>query len=114
MKRRGLSVTLLALAVFLGLAVARRVRAPLLLLGSMLALSVAVALGRDHDAEWFVPFIVLLLAVYSAAAHTSGRQTLIAGGMTCALYVTDLVVIDRAGVTAETVVRKLFERVEVP
>ncbi|HJS49979.1 MAG TPA: histidine kinase [Gaiellaceae bacterium] len=93
-----------ALAVALGLAAARRVRAPLLLLGLMLAVSVAVALSKDLDNEWFVPFIVLLLAVYSAAAHTKGRQTLIAGGMTCALYVTDTVLIDPAGVTAETVV----------
>jgi signal transduction histidine kinase len=93
-----------ALAIVLGLAAARRVRAPLLLLGLMLAISVAAALSGSGDDEWFIPFILLLLAVYSAAAHTSGRKTLIAGAMTCALYVTDLVLIDPADVTAEGVV----------
>jgi signal transduction histidine kinase len=94
------------IVVAVGLAAARRVRAPLMLLGLILAVSVAVAvLPKDAATyEWFGLFPFLLLAVYSAAAHTSGARTLIAGGMTIALYVNDLVAIDPDGVNADTVI----------
>ena len=93
-----------ALAVALGAAAARRSRDPLPLLGLILAISGAAlampALARPTNSGVFV---FLVLAVYSAAAHTSGRSTLLAGGMTVGLYVTDLGM-DGAGVTADTVI----------
>ena len=48
-------------------------------------------------------FAFLLLAAYSAAAHTSGRQTLVAGGMVVGMYVLYLAA-DPVGITADTVV----------
>ena len=47
-------------------------------------------------------FVFLLLAVYSAAAHTSGRRTLLAGVMTVGLYVTDLAM--NGGITADSLI----------
>ena len=95
-----------AAAVTLGVAAARRVRAPLLLLGFMFAVTAAEATlpkRLDTAGGQAVGLLVLFLAVYSAAAHTGGRRTLVAGGMTCAMAVTNLVV-DPAGITAEGVV----------
>jgi signal transduction histidine kinase len=77
-----------AVAVALGAVAARRARVPLLFLGLLVIVSVANAtlpkLGQPVEAFAFF----LLLAVYSAAAHTSGRRTLIAGGMVFAIYIT--------------------------
>jgi signal transduction histidine kinase len=48
-------------------------------------------------------FVFYLLAVYSAAAHTSGRRTLVAGGMVVGLYVMAFAS-DGTGITADTVI----------
>jgi signal transduction histidine kinase len=90
-------------AIVLGVAAARRVRVPLVLLGLVLAISIAAAtlprLSGDVDAVG----LFLLLAVYSAAAHTSGRLALVAGGMTAGLYVVDLAS-DPSAISGEVVV----------
>jgi len=91
-----------AVVLILGAAAARRARAPLLLLGLMLIISVTSAAlpqlgGRSTEAVTFF----ILLAVYSAAAHTSGRGALLAGAMTLGLYITDLTL---GSVTPEVVV----------
>jgi signal transduction histidine kinase len=91
-------------AVVLGLAAARRVRAPLVLLGLMLGVAIAAAALSMRESGPIGLFVLMLLAVYSAAAHTSGRGTLVAGAMVLAIYVIDLVVIDPAGITAEGVI----------
>jgi signal transduction histidine kinase len=95
-----------AAGVALGAAAARRSRAPLLLLGLVLAVSfAALALPASERSDDPVGvFVFLLLAVYSAAAHTSGRRTLLAGAMTLAFYVMDLVAFDPAGITPEGIV----------
>jgi signal transduction histidine kinase len=92
-----------ALAIVLGAAAARRSRDPLPLLGLFVAISVA-ALAMPIFAEPTNPgvFVFLLLAVYSGAAHTSGRRTLIAGGMTVSLYVT--IIASSGGITADNVI----------
>ena len=93
-----------ALAVALGAAAARRSRDPLPLLGLIIAITVAA-----FAAPMFVNpsnpgvFLFLLLALYSAAAHTSGRRTLLAAGMTVGLYVTYFAH-DPAGITVDTVI----------
>ena len=93
-----------AVAVALGAAAARRSRDPLPLLGLMLAISLAtlalptLALSTNSGV-----FAFLLLAVYSAAAHTSGRRALLAGGMTVAICVTVLGM-DGPSITADDVV----------
>jgi signal transduction histidine kinase len=95
-----------AIALAVGVAALRRVRAPLLLLGLILGITVAVAVVPKDGAtaEWVGLFPFLLLAVYSAAAHTSGARMVIAGVMTIALYLVNLVGLDPAGVNAETAV----------
>jgi signal transduction histidine kinase len=93
-----------ALAVALGATAARRSRDPLPLLGLFLAISVASrALPILAEPTNSGVFVFLLLAVYSAAAHTSGRRTLLAGGMNVGLYVTN-VALDNAGITADNVI----------
>jgi signal transduction histidine kinase len=99
-----------AVVVVLGVAAARRVRAPLVFLGLMLAVSVAAVvlsavLPKVYGTvDAFGLLLFLLIAVYSAAAHTSGRGTLLAGAMTFGFYVIDLVAIDPAGVNPEGIV----------
>jgi signal transduction histidine kinase len=91
-------------AVAVGVAAARRSRAPLVFLGLMVGVTVAaVALSMANGGPVGV-FVFLLLAVYNAAARTSGRRTLLAGAMTLALYILDVGVIDPAGITAEGVI----------
>jgi signal transduction histidine kinase len=91
-----------ALAVAHGAAAARRSRDPLTLLGLILAVSVvALAIPVFAEPTNSGVFVFLLLAVYSAAAHTSGRRTLLAGGMTAGLYVTNL---GWEGITADNVI----------
>ncbi len=77
-------------AVALGAAAARRVRMPLLLPGLLLVLGTAGAAlpKRFGDIEAIGLFVVL--AVYTAAAHTSGRRTLAAGALTFVLYVAGM------------------------
>jgi signal transduction histidine kinase len=93
-------------AIVLGITVARRVRAPLLPLCLMLAISIVAAVVPKPPG--FVDnlglFIILLLAVYSAAAHTGGRETQLAGAFVIAIYVVDLFAIDPAGVNPESAI----------
>lgn len=91
------------LAVALGVAAARRSRDPLPLLGLILAISVATLAMPTLAARTSSGlFVYLLLAVYSAATHTSGRRTLIAGGMTVGLYVG--IIASSGGITADNLV----------
>jgi len=80
-----------ALAVGLGVTAARRSRHPLPLLGLIVAISVASLalppLARPPTNSGV--FLFLLLAVYSAAAHTSGRGSLVAVGMTVGLFLAN-------------------------
>jgi signal transduction histidine kinase len=93
-----------ALAVAIGAAAARRSRAPLPLLGLILAVSVvALAVPMFAEPTNSGVFVFYLLAVYSAAAHTSGRRTLVAGGMVVGLYVMAFAS-DGTGITADTVI----------
>lgn len=92
-----------ALAVALGAAAARRSRDPLPLLGMILAVSVvALAIPVFAEPTNSGVFLFLLLAVYSAAAHTSDRRTLLAGGMTVGLFVNGLA--SSGGITADNVI----------
>jgi signal transduction histidine kinase len=92
-----------ALAVALGAAAARRSRDPLPLLALMLAVSVgAFALPTLAQPTNSGVFVFLLLAVYSAAAHTSGRRTLLAGGMTVGIFVPALAM--SGGITADNLI----------
>jgi signal transduction histidine kinase len=93
-----------AIAVVLGVAAARRERAPLVFLGLMLGVTVAAVMLSMVDEGPIGVFVFLLLAVYSAAAHTSGRRMLLAGAMTLAFYVIDLVLIDTAAINAEGII----------
>jgi signal transduction histidine kinase len=84
-----------AAVVAIGLAAARRVRAPLILLGLMLAVAVGSVLGLGTPSEEGTLgsaglFAFLLLAVYSAAAHTGGRESLLAAAMTSGIAITVL------------------------
>src|SRR6266545_3169523 len=75
-------------AVGLGVVAARRARVPLLFLGLIVAVSAATLPTEPEEVDAVGLFV--LLAVYTAAAHTSGRRTLVAGGMTCFLYITGM------------------------
>jgi signal transduction histidine kinase len=93
-----------ALAVALGAAAARRSRDPLPLLGLILAIAVvAFAVPMLAEPTNSGVFVFYLLAVYSAAAHTSGRRTLVAGGMVVGLYVLAFAS-DGTGISADTVI----------
>jgi signal transduction histidine kinase len=92
-----------ALSVALGAAAARRSRDPLPLLALMLAISVAsLAMPTLAQPTNSGVFVFLLLAVYSAAAHTSGRRTLLAGGMTVGTFVPALEM--SGGITADNLI----------
>jgi signal transduction histidine kinase len=91
-------------ALALGAVAARRVRVPLLYLALMVWISVAAAaLPKLGDTSVVTIGLFVLLAVYSAAAHTSGRRTQLAGGLTVALYVADLAA-DSEGIYVEGVI----------
>ncbi len=93
-----------ALAVALGAAAARRSRDPLPLLGLILAVAVvALAVPMLAEPTNSGVFVFYLLAIYSAAAHTSGRRTLVAGGMVVGLYVMAFAS-DGTGISADTVI----------
>jgi signal transduction histidine kinase len=93
-----------ALAVALGVAAARRSRDPLPLLGLILAVAVvALAVPMLAEPTNSGVFVFYLLAVYSAAAHTSGRRTFVAGGMVVGLYVIAFAS-DGTGISADTVI----------
>jgi signal transduction histidine kinase len=91
-------------AVGLGVAAARRSRDPFPLLGLILGISVAaLAMPIFAQPTNSGVFVFLLLAVYSGAAHTSGRRTLLAGAMTVGIFVTAFLMGD-TGVTADAMV----------
>jgi signal transduction histidine kinase len=93
-----------AVGIALGLAAARRSTAPLLLLGLILAVSMTSAVMAQSQVEKIESIaFFLLLAIYSAAAHSSGRGTLLAGAMTFGLFMSDLLA-DPAGIYADGVV----------
>jgi signal transduction histidine kinase len=93
-----------ALAIALGAAAARRSRDPLPLLGLIVAISIAAtAMPMFKEPANSGVWLFLLLAVYSGAAHTSGRRALVAAGMTFGLFVTNLVG-DGEGLTADNVI----------
>jgi signal transduction histidine kinase len=78
-------------ALALGAVAARRVRMPLLFLGLLVVISVAAAaLPELRDFEIDAVGLFILLAVYTAAAHTGGRRAHVAAGLTIAIYVADL------------------------
>jgi len=91
-----------ALAVSLGAAAARRVRMPLLFLGLLVVASVVATTLPTPDSVASIG-LFLLLAVYSAGAQTSGRGTLLAGGLTFVLYV-NMFAIDPEGIYLEAIV----------
>jgi signal transduction histidine kinase len=100
----GVRVAYAAGAVAVGAVAARRVRVPLLFLGLLVAVTVvAVAVQALRDSEITAVGLFILLAVYNAAAHTSGRRAVIAGGLAVALYVADLAV-DSEGIYVEGIV----------
>jgi signal transduction histidine kinase len=71
------------LTLALGVAAAVRSRHPLLLLGLMLPIAVvSFAFPENREGTVDSDGLFVLLAVYSAAAHASGRTTLVAAGMT--------------------------------
>jgi signal transduction histidine kinase len=92
-----------AVAIALGAAAARRSRDPLPLLGLILAISVAAVALPELTSPTSGVFMFLLLAVYSGAAHTSGRRTLLAGGMTAGIWLADFT-IGGTGLTADAVI----------
>ncbi|HZM72781.1 MAG TPA: histidine kinase [Candidatus Polarisedimenticolia bacterium] len=93
-----------ALAFALGVTAARRSRDPLPLLGLMLAVAAAaLAVPWLRGPTNSGVFAFLLLAVYSASAHTSGRRTLLAGAMTLGIYAL-VFVSSETGITADAVV----------
>jgi signal transduction histidine kinase len=93
-----------ALAIALGAAAARRSRDPLPLLGLILAISVvSTAIPVFVEPTNAGVFVFLVVAVYSGAAHTSGRRALVAAGMTVGLFVNDLVG-HGDGITADNVI----------
>ena len=98
----GARLAVAALTVGLGVAAACRARAPLLFLGLFVVVSVAAA-TRPSLPEVDAVGLFLLLAVYSAAAHTSGRRAVVAGGLTFVLYVNAFAM-DSEGIYVEGVV----------
>jgi signal transduction histidine kinase len=96
-----------ALAVILGAAAARRSAAPLALLGVVLAMAIVTLVipPVSRPPTLSGVFVFFLLAIYSAAAHTSGRDTQVAGGMSLGIYLTVFALGgDAAGITADEVV----------
>src|SRR3990172_2506501 len=73
-----------AVAVALGVLLVFRRRIPLLLLALMLASALAEPLiGESGNGEFFGLFV--LVAVYTAAAHTESRRMWLAGAMTAVM-----------------------------
>jgi signal transduction histidine kinase len=88
----------------LGAAAAVRVRAPLILLASMLVMTVAgKTVAGFNGATIQAYFFFFLLAIYNGAAHTHGWSTVAAAAMAVGIYVTD-VLGDPQGITPDTVV----------
>ena len=79
--------------VALGVFTALRARSPVLFLVVLISLLVLGALLPKQFGDVESTGLFLLLAVYSGAAHTSGRRALAAGALTSALFLT-LVIAD--------------------
>ena len=92
-----------AAAVALGLAASRRVRMPLLLLGLLLVLTAAGAALPKHLGDIEAIGLFVLLAIYSAAAHTSGRRMLVGGALAFVMGVTAMAT-DPDGINVAAVV----------
>ena len=85
------SIIASALALVLGYAAAIRVRAPLILLGLIFVMSVGWAASealRVSSVGSFMLFVIL--AVYSAAAHATGRSARLGGVMVIGIYLCNL------------------------
>ena len=95
-------------AIVLGFAAAWRTRVPLLFLGLIVAISAWFALGlapaQSGTLGSAVLFAYIMLAIYSAAAHTSGRATILAGAMAIGLYVIDGVLLEPAPINPDSLV----------
>jgi signal transduction histidine kinase len=76
--------------VVLGAVAARRRRMPILFLALMALVTIEEAFWPDLTLTPRAIAVFLFLAVYSAAAHTSGRRTLIAGSLTIGMFLTNL------------------------
>jgi signal transduction histidine kinase len=79
-----------AALVVVGSAAARRQQMPILFLALMAIFTVEEAFWPDLFPTPRTLALLLFLAVYSAAAHTSGRRTVIAGGLTIVMFLTNL------------------------
>src|SRR5262249_4247706 len=77
-----------AAVVALGSAAALRVRMPLLLLRLLLILTAAGSVLPKHLGDIEAIGLFVLLAIYSAAAHTSGRRMLLAAALTVVMGMT--------------------------
>jgi signal transduction histidine kinase len=92
-----------AVAVVLGAAAAWRARWPLLLLWLLVLVTIAYAMVPNPPDPVGTGLSFLWLALYTPAAHTSGRRTLVAGGLTVVLYIANLAM-NAEGVTPDVVV----------
>jgi signal transduction histidine kinase len=89
--------------VALGLAAARRVQMPLLLLSLLIVLSAVGALLPKHLGDVEAIGLFVLLAIYSAAAHTGGRRAVLAGALTVVMGVAAMAT-DPEGINIAAVV----------
>jgi signal transduction histidine kinase len=100
----GTRVAAAAGVVVIGAVAARRDRVPILFLALLVVATVKEAtlpalLPTVHAVGLF-----LLLALYNAAAHTSGRRTLLAAGLVVVLFLANLAVDFPEGIQAEGIV----------
>jgi signal transduction histidine kinase len=80
-----------AVVVVLGIFAAVRVRAPVHFLAALVGLVAVGTLLPKRFGDVESTGLFLLLAVYSGAAHTSGRRTIAAGALSLALFLTLLI-----------------------
>ncbi len=100
----GTRVAAAAGVVVLGTVAARRDRLPILFLALLVVATLEEAILPGLLATVEAIGLFLLLALYNAAAHTSGRRTLLAGGLVLVLFLTNLAIDSSEGIRAEDVV----------
>jgi signal transduction histidine kinase len=100
----GIRVAAAAGVAVLGTVAARRKRVPILFLALLVVVTIEEATMPELVATGEAIGLFLLLALYNAAAHTSGRRTLIAGGLVLVLFITNLAIDYFDGLGAEDVV----------